>query len=85
MMASNDRLLKQNYNLKTADYNTICFTTRCYCYYYLLLLKCDDPVSRENFPCEQDHRLLIGDQDRQRWVCFSKDLESLACCGRTLL
>ena len=51
----------------------------------LLLLSATNPVSRESFPWEQDHLLLIGDQDRQRWVDFSEDLKSFACCSRTLL
>ena len=38
-------------------------------------------MSRESFPREQDHLLLIGDQDRQRWVGFSEDLKSFAAAN----
>jgi len=41
-------------------------------------------VSRESFAREQDHLLLIIDEDGHRWASFSKDLESLACCCRTV-
>ena len=42
--------------------------------------ECDDPC-----PARIGHLLLISDKDGQRWVNFSEDLESLACCCRTLL
>jgi len=45
----------------------------------------DDPshgrVSRAN---RIDNLLLIIDGDGQRWVSYYEDLESLACCRRTL-
>jgi len=50
--------------------------TQCDSVLLLLLLSATNPVSRESFPC--DHLLLIGDQDRQRWVDFSEDLAAAA-------